>query len=108
MGLVARDERPTLSFDGDVQPGVDHPRHDAGLPMRIAVAMVVGFSTGAPSTMGAAPAAWKPNMRGVEATTASCAYSQYPIQYAVMFPALPTGMQWTSGARPRASQISNA
>ena len=25
-----------------------------------------------------------------------------------MFPALPTGMQWNAGARPRASQISNA
>ena len=36
----------------------------AGLPMRIAVATVSGSATGWPSTMGAAPAAWKPSMRG--------------------------------------------
>ena len=36
----------------------------AGLPMRIALATVSGFSTGAPWTRGAAPAAWKPSMRG--------------------------------------------
>ena len=36
----------------------------AGLPIRIAVAIVSGFSTGWPRTMGAAPAAWKPSMRG--------------------------------------------
>ena len=39
--------------------------HDAGLPIRIAVAMVIGAATGAPLTIGAAPAAWNPNMRGV-------------------------------------------
>src|SRR5205085_620457 len=38
--------------------------HEAGLPMRIAVAIVDGFSIGCPLTIGAAPAAWKPNMRG--------------------------------------------
>jgi hypothetical protein len=32
--------------------------------MRIALAMVSGSLTIAPSTMGALPAAWKPNMRG--------------------------------------------
>src|SRR3712207_8379751 len=32
---------------------------DAGLPMRIAVAIVLGFSTTCPVTIGAAPAAWK-------------------------------------------------
>ena len=36
----------------------------AGFPMRIAVAIVSGSSTGCPKTMGAAPAAWKPSMRG--------------------------------------------
>ena len=36
----------------------------AGLPMRIAVAMVSGNSTGSPFTMGAAPAAWKPSILG--------------------------------------------
>ena len=38
--------------------------HEAGLPMRMALAMVSGFFTGSPSTMGALPAAWNPNMRG--------------------------------------------
>ena len=32
----------------------------AGLPIRIADAIVSGFSTGLPVTRGAAPAAWKP------------------------------------------------
>jgi hypothetical protein len=36
----------------------------AGLPMRIAVAMVSGFATGCPRTIGAAPAAWKPHILG--------------------------------------------
>ena len=40
------------------------PYHDAGLPMRMAVAIVSGSSTGWPSTKGAAPAAWKPTMAG--------------------------------------------
>ena len=39
----------------------------AGLPMRIALATVSGSSTGAPCTSGAAPAAWKPSIRGAEA-----------------------------------------
>ena len=38
--------------------------HEAGLPIRIAVAIVSGCSTGWPSTSGAAPAAWKPDIRG--------------------------------------------
>ena len=38
--------------------------HDAGAPIRIAVAMVSGFFTGSPSTSGAAPAAWVPSIRG--------------------------------------------
>src|SRR5206468_12246848 len=41
--------------------------HEAGLPMRMAVAMVDGLGTGRPSTMGAAPAAWNPNMTGAMA-----------------------------------------
>ena len=36
----------------------------AGFPMRIALATVSGCSTGAPRTNGAAPAAWKPSIRG--------------------------------------------
>ena len=32
--------------------------------MRMAVAMVCGEATGSPRTIGAAPAAWKPSMRG--------------------------------------------
>ena len=39
-------------------------RQEAGLPIRIAVAMVSGVSTGCPRTIGAAPAAWKPHIRG--------------------------------------------
>ena len=38
--------------------------HEAGLPMRIAVAMVVGSVTTEPETIGAAPDAWKPNILG--------------------------------------------
>ena len=38
----------------------------------------------------------------------SAAYSEYPRQYAVMLPALPTGMQWAWGASPSTSTISNA
>src|SRR4051794_14413205 len=39
--------------------------HDAGLPIRIAVAIVDGSGTTSPRTIGAAPDAWNPNMRGV-------------------------------------------
>ena len=38
--------------------------HDAGFPIRIAVAIVCGSFTGCPSTIGAAPCAWKPKSRG--------------------------------------------
>src|SRR5690606_30436710 len=51
------------------------PVQDAGLPTRIAVATVSGFATGSPRTSGDAPAAWKPNIRGVLSTTPSLAYS---------------------------------
>src|SRR3954471_4791693 len=81
--------------------------HEAGLPIRIAVAIVVGCSTTAPLTIGAAPAAWKPHIRGVLVAVPSAAYSRYPCQYAVMFPALRTGRQGMSGAPPRTSTISN-
>jgi len=81
---------------------------DAGLPIRIAVAMVCGARTGSPRTIGAAPLAWKPNIRGTRAARPAAAYSVYPFQYAEMFPALPTGRQCTSGASPSASTISNA
>ena len=49
--------------------------HDAGLPMRIAVAMVSGEVTGEPCTNGAAPAAWNPHRRGQESLTPSALYS---------------------------------
>ena len=42
--------------------------------MRMAVATVSGWATGAPWTMGAAPAAWKPHIRGASPT------ARYPIQ----------------------------
>ena len=79
----------------------------AGLPMRIAVAMVSGCRTGSPSTSGAAPCACHPSMRGRRVACPRVSYSAYPLQYAVMLPALPTGRQWTSGASPSASTISN-
>lgn len=49
---------------------------EAGLPIRIAVAMVCGLSTGAPSTIGAEPEAWKPHIRGVRVASPSVAYSR--------------------------------
>ena len=55
----------TASMRRPTRPGPrSRPCHDAGLPMRMAVATVSGCSTGAPLTIGAAPAAWKPSMRG--------------------------------------------
>jgi hypothetical protein len=82
--------------------------HDAGFPIRIAVAIVCGSGTGSPRTIGAAPAAWNPNSCGGSVITPSRRYSEYPSQWLEMFPAFPTGTQWRSGARPSASQISNA
>ena len=49
--------------------------HDAGLPIRMAVAMVDGCATGSPVTIGAAPAAWKPRITGRFDVTLSAAYS---------------------------------
>src|SRR4051794_1897415 len=69
--------------------------------MRIALATVSGFSTRRPSTSGAAPSAWKPSIFGAEPD------SRKPFQYAVMLPALPTGMHSPS-ISPIASSISNA
>jgi hypothetical protein len=46
------------------------------LPIRIAVAIVVGFSTTWPDTIGAAPAAWKPHICGVRVAMPSAAYSR--------------------------------
>ncbi len=82
--------------------------HDAGFPIRIAVAIVWGSGTGTPVTSGAAPAAWNPNSCGGSEIVPSARYSEYPSQWLEMLPALPTGTQWMSGARPRKSQISNA
>ncbi|OLT18212.1 hypothetical protein BJF78_12340 [Pseudonocardia sp. CNS-139] len=52
------------------------PPHDAGSPIRIAVAIVSGLRTGAPCTSGAAPAAWYPNMRGAASISPSARYSR--------------------------------
>ena len=52
------------------------PAEAAGLPILIAVAMVTGASTGSPRTMGEAPLAWKPNIRGVCAAFPALAYSR--------------------------------
>lgn len=81
---------------------------EAGLPIRMAVAMVDGSLTISPRTMGAEPEAWKPHIRGLCVDRPSPAYSLYPFQYAVMLPALPTGSTWMSGASPSASTISKA
>ncbi len=62
------------------------------------LATVRGSSTGRPLTRGAAPAAWPPSMRGRRVHRPSAKYSRNPRQYAVMLPALPTGMASTSGA----------
>jgi uncharacterized lipoprotein YddW (UPF0748 family) len=51
-------------------------RQEAGLPIRIAVAMVCGCRTGSPVTIGAAPLAWKPNIRGVWVDRPSLRYSR--------------------------------
>ena len=40
------------------------PSADAGRPIRMALAMVAGRSTGLPMTSGAAPAAWNPSITG--------------------------------------------
>src|SRR5439155_2214718 len=80
----------------------------AGLPMRIAVATVRGSSITRLCTIGAAPAASKPIMRGRWVILPAARYSLYPRQYAVMLPALPTGNRWYSGARPSTSQLSYA
>ena len=82
--------------------------HEAGLPIRIAVAMVDGSGTTAPLTIGAAPEAWNPYIFGVLVALPASTSSVYPIQYAVMLPALPTGRQWMSGASPSAATISKA
>ena len=43
---------------------------EAGLPIRMAVAMVSGSVTGWPRTSGAAPSAWKPHITGSFVETA--------------------------------------
>ncbi len=48
---------------------------EAGLPIRMAVAMVDGSLTTSPRTMGAEPEAWKPHMRGLCVDMPSPAYS---------------------------------
>ena len=73
----------------------------AGLPIRIALATVSGFSTGAPSHQRRRPF-------GLEAEHPRLAApaSVKPFQYAVMLPALPTGMQ-SASISPSSSTISN-
>ena len=48
--------------------------HEAGLPTRIAVALVSGSGNGSPVTSGAAPSAWKPSIRGRFVARPSSAY----------------------------------
>ena len=66
----------------------------AGFPIRMADAIVSGFSTTCPRTMGAAPSACHPIIRGRREIFPIRWYSRYPRQYAVMLPAFPTGMNW--------------
>jgi hypothetical protein len=54
--------------------------HEAGFPIRIAVAIVSGCSIGRPRTSGAAPAAWKPHIAGVAEACPRAAYSRKPAQ----------------------------
>jgi hypothetical protein len=69
--------------------------------MRMALATVSGLATGSPRTSGAAPSAWNPSIRG------RAPRSSKPFQYAVMLPALPTGMH-SASISPSASSTSNA
>ena len=80
----------------------------AGLPTRMAEATVSGVSMGCPFTMAAAPSASKPIIFGGAPIHSIRCASWKPIQYAVILPALPTGMKRWSGAAPRSSMISNA
>ena len=67
-------------------------RHEAGLPIRMAVAMVSGSSTGWPSTIGAAPAAWKPHICGVRVATGASSSPPSPgVAVAYSRVALPVG-----------------
>ena len=50
--------------------------HEAGFPMRIAVAIVLGLVTRSPRTIGDAPAAWKPCITGNVSMTPSAWYSR--------------------------------
>ena len=54
--------------------------HEAGLPIRIAVAIVDGSATAWPLTIGAAPLAWKPYIFGVRVAFPAARSSWYPIQ----------------------------
>ena len=47
-----------------VRPGDFCTTSLAGLPILMAVAMVFGFATALPRTIGAAPSAWKPSITG--------------------------------------------
>ena len=62
--------------------------------MRMAVARVLGSAMTRSSTIGAAPAAWNPTIRGSSFARPARWYSLYPRQYAEMLPALPTGIRW--------------
>ena len=56
------------------------PSHEAGLPILIAEATVFGSATGAPLTIGAAPSAWAPTIRGRRAALPAAWYSRKPFQ----------------------------
>ena len=74
LALELRDEVTVEIAESGLEVEVEG--EDAGLPIRIAVAMVCGLDTGPPETNGAAPAAWKPNIRGRRVARPSLAYSE--------------------------------
>jgi hypothetical protein len=74
-----------------VVAGRDGLRHEAGLPIRIAVAIVSGSSTGWPRTIGAAPAAWKPHIRGVRRHGAKPRREPRAVSRGILLVALPVG-----------------
>src|SRR6266550_7957547 len=56
------------------------PSQEAGFPMRMAEATVFGSATGLPLTMGAAPSACAPTMRGRRVARPAAWYSRKPFQ----------------------------
>ncbi len=56
------------------------PSQDAGLPIRIAEATVFGLATGDPWTIGAAPSACAPTIRGSVVARPAAWYCRNPFQ----------------------------